>query len=84
MHPFDQIDWETREARITDDNGQVIFEQKNVEVPTAWSQLATKVVVSKYFYGDVQTGDREYSVKQLIHRVCRAIADRRFPDATSS
>ncbi len=76
MHPFDQIDWETREARISDDNGNVIFEQKNVEVPTSWSQLATKVVVSKYFYGDVQTGDREYSVKQLIHRVCRAIADR--------
>jgi ribonucleoside-diphosphate reductase alpha chain len=75
-HPFDEIEWETRQAKITDDTGKVIFEQNDVEVPCSWSQLATKVVVSKYFYGDVQTGQRENSVKQLIHRVCRAIADR--------
>ena len=76
LHPFDEIEWETRQAKITGDDGHVIFEQKDVEVPTSWSQLATKVVVSKYFYGDIDTSDREYSVKQLIHRVCRAIADR--------
>ncbi|HPD45542.1 MAG TPA: vitamin B12-dependent ribonucleotide reductase [Anaerohalosphaeraceae bacterium] len=75
IHPFDEIEWEIRHASITDDTGQVIFEQNNVEVPAFWSQLATKVVVSKYFYGDAELGEREYSVKQLIHRVCRTIAD---------
>ena len=75
-HPFDEIEWETRQAKITDESGNAIFEQNNCEVPAFWSQLATKVVVSKYFYGDVHSGQRENSVKQLIHRVCRAIANR--------
>ncbi|MDH7599278.1 MAG: vitamin B12-dependent ribonucleotide reductase [Sedimentisphaerales bacterium] len=76
VHPFDQLEWETRSARITADNGQVIFQQDNIEAPASWSQLAVKVVASKYFYGDPQTGQRESSIKQLIHRVCRTIADR--------
>src|SRR4030043_525302 len=75
-HPFDELEWETRSAKITGDDGQAIFEQDNIEVPTCWSQLATKVVASKYFYGDAETGQRENSVKQLVHRVCKAIADR--------
>ncbi|MCK4999673.1 MAG: hypothetical protein KAS23_09060, partial [Anaerohalosphaera sp.] len=80
VHPFDELDWETRKAKIAGDNGEIIFEQENVEVPSTWSQLATKVVVSKYFYGDNDLGDREYSIKQLVHRVSRAIADRGFKD----
>ncbi len=76
VHPFEQLEWETRSAKITGDSGQVIFEQDNIEVPLSWSQLATKVVASKYFYGDIETGQREHSVKQLIHRVCKTIADR--------
>jgi ribonucleoside-diphosphate reductase alpha chain len=76
VHPFEQIEWETRQAKITDETGKVIFEQNDCEVPAFWSQLATKVVVSKYFYGDIHSNQRENSVKQLIHRVCRAIADR--------
>jgi ribonucleoside-diphosphate reductase alpha chain len=76
VHPFEQLEWEMRSAKITGDNGQVIFEQDNIEVPVTWSQLATKVVASKYFYGDVETGQREHSVKQLVHRVCRTIANR--------
>ena len=75
-HPFEELEWEMRSAKITGDNGQVIFEQDDIEVPTSWSQLATKVVASKYFYGDKDTGQRENSVKQLVHRVCRMIADR--------
>ena len=55
--------------------GKVIFKQENVEVPKSWSLLATKVVVSKYFYGEQNTPERETSVRQLIHRVCRTIAD---------
>ena len=51
MKPFDEIEWNQRTAEITDDSGRVIFKQENVEVPKGWSILATKVVVSKYFYG---------------------------------
>jgi len=76
IHPFEQLEWEMRSAKITSDSGEVIFEQDNIEVPTSWSQLATKVVASKYFYGDIETGQREHSVKQLVHRVCKTIADR--------
>src|SRR4051812_29957142 len=75
VKPFDQIEWDRRTAEITDDNGKVIFKQENVEVPKSWSVLATKVVVSKYFYGEQHTAERETSVRQLIHRVCRTIAD---------
>jgi ribonucleoside-diphosphate reductase alpha chain len=73
--PFDQIEWDKRTAEITDDAGKVIFKQEGVEVPKSWSLLATKVVVSKYFYGEQNTSERETSVRQLIHRVTRTIAD---------
>src|SRR5881296_20949 len=75
VKPFDQIDWERRTAEISDDSGKSIFKQENVEVPKSWSVLATKVVVSKYFYGEQKTPERETSVRQLIHRVCRTMAD---------
>ena len=75
VKPFDQIEWERRTAEITDDAGKVIFKQENVEVPKSWSVLATKVVVSKYFYGEQNTPERETSVKQLIHRISRTMAD---------
>ncbi len=75
VKPFEQIEWDRRSAEITDDGGKVIFKQDNVEVPKSWSVLATKVVVSKYFYGEQHTSERETSVKQLVHRVCRTIAD---------
>ena len=79
-HPFEEIDWEVRSAKISSDSGQAIFEQDDIEVPASWSQLATKVVSSKYFYGDAELGQRENSVKQLVHRVCRTIADRGLKD----
>src|SRR5580692_9236127 len=75
IKPFDQIEWDKRTAEITDDANKVIFKQENVEVPKSWSQLATKVVVSKYFYGEQNTSERETSVRQLIHRISRTIAD---------
>ncbi|MBN1943537.1 MAG: vitamin B12-dependent ribonucleotide reductase [Phycisphaerae bacterium] len=74
-HPFDQISWERRNAVITDEKGNTVFEQKDVEIPADWSQTATRVVVSKYFYGENGTGNRENSIRQLIHRVTRTIAD---------
>ncbi len=79
--PFDQVEWEQRTAEITDDGGKVIFKQDDIEVPKSWSALATKIAVSKYFYGDIANGTdpykggRETSVRQLIHRVTRTIAD---------
>jgi ribonucleoside-diphosphate reductase alpha chain len=79
--PFDQIEWQRRTAEITDDSGQVVFKQDNIEVPKSWSALATKIAVSKYFYGDLSngtdphTGGRETSVRQLVHRVTRTITD---------
>ncbi|MCP5518139.1 MAG: vitamin B12-dependent ribonucleotide reductase [Verrucomicrobiales bacterium] len=75
VHPFDQVEWEKRTAEITGDSGKAIFRQDDVEVPRSWSQLATKVVCSKYFYGDPAKPEREHSVRQLIHRVTRTIAD---------
>jgi ribonucleoside-diphosphate reductase alpha chain len=79
--PFDEVEWERRTAEITDDGGKIIFKQDNIEVPADWSELATKIAVSKYFYGDIANGTdpeksgRETSVRQLIHRVTRTIAD---------
>ena len=75
VKPFDQVEWDKRTAEITDDAGKIIFKQENVEVPRSWSVLATKVVVSKYFYGEQHTSERETSVRQLIHRIARTIAD---------
>jgi len=71
--PFDEVQWETREASITSEKGEAVFEQHDVEVPTTWSQVATNVVVSKYFRGVIGTPERERSVKQLIGRVVRTI-----------
>jgi len=72
---FDTVNWEVRSAAIKGENGEVLFEQTNCEVPSFWSQLATNVICSKYFYGEVGTDQREYSVRQLIHRVVRTITD---------
>ncbi|TWT96741.1 Vitamin B12-dependent ribonucleotide reductase [Botrimarina colliarenosi] len=73
--PFDTVNWEIRSSSIKDENGAVLFEQTNCEVPSFWSQLATNVICSKYFYGEVGTPEREYSVRQLVHRVSRTITD---------
>jgi ribonucleoside-diphosphate reductase alpha chain len=72
---YDTVQWDVRSAAIKGENGEVLFEQTNCEVPQFWSQLATNVICSKYFYGEVGTDQREYSVRQLIHRVVRTITD---------
>jgi ribonucleoside-diphosphate reductase alpha chain len=69
VDPFACVEWELRSAKISDEQGRSVFEQTDVEVPKNWSQLATNVVVSKYFRGHVGTPERERSVKQLIGRV---------------
>ena len=64
--PFDTVQWELRSAQIKDENGKLMFEQKDAEIPASWSQLATNVVVSKYFYGENGTGERERSVLRSV------------------
>jgi ribonucleoside-diphosphate reductase alpha chain len=66
---FANVSWELRTAAITGENGKMVFEQRDVEVPKSWSQTATNVVVQKYFRGTVGTPERERSVRQLISRV---------------
>ena len=75
VDPFETVDWEVRRAVIKDENGKPLFEQTDCEIPATWSQLATNVVVSKYFYGEPGTPQREKSVRQLVHRVSRTLAD---------
>ncbi len=76
--PFEEVGWETRSAVITSDKGDVVFEQRDVEVPAFWSQQATNIVVSKYFRGPLKPKPaefRESSVRQLIGRVVDTIAE---------
>ena len=73
VHPFDEVTWETRTAAIGNEKGETVFEQKDCEIPTFWSQMATNVVVSKYFRGKLGTPGRETSVKQMISRVSDTI-----------
>jgi ribonucleoside-diphosphate reductase alpha chain len=70
---YDTCEWEMRSAAISNESGGIVFEQKDVEMPKFWSQMATNVVVSKYFRGHLGTPDRETSVRQLIGRVVRTI-----------
>src|SRR5947208_41873 len=73
ISPYDTVEWEFRTAAITSESGEVIFEQKNVEVPKSWSMTATNIVASKYFHGTIGTPERETSVRQLIGRVATTI-----------
>jgi ribonucleoside-diphosphate reductase alpha chain len=72
-HPYDEISWDRRDARITKGDGTIAFEQKDVEVPAFWSQTATDIVASKYFRGRQDSPEREWSAKQMIDRVAKTI-----------
>ena len=79
-HPYMEVEWEERSAAIMDETGKVIFRQDNIEVPKAFSELATKILASKYFYGDPERkgdpseGGREHSFRQLVDRVAKTLA----------
>src|SRR3989338_1869911 len=73
-HPYDAIVWERRDARITKGDGKVVFEQKDIEVPSFWSQTAIDITASKYFRGKIGTPVRETSVRQMVDRVADTIA----------
>jgi ribonucleoside-diphosphate reductase alpha chain len=70
VHPYDEVRWERRDARITNyRDGKVAFEQLDVEVPEFWSLNATNILAQKYFRGTLNTGEREWSLKQVADRV---------------
>ncbi len=75
VSPYNEVEWELRNAQITDSQGGVIFEQKNVEVPKDWSMTATNIVASKYLHGQIGTDERETGVRQLVARVAETIRD---------
>ena len=75
VSPYNEVEWEFRNAQITDSQGGMIFEQKNVEVPKDWSMTATNIVASKYLHGQVGTDERETGVRQLVARVAETIRD---------
>src|ERR1700739_2398877 len=75
VSPYDEVEWELRTAQISDAQGNVIFEQKDVEVPKDWSMTATNIVASKYLHGRMNTPERETGVRQLVSRVAETIRD---------
>ena len=75
-HPYDTVEWSTRDARITDHrDGSVSFEQCDVEFPTSWSVNASNIVTQKYFRGTLGTPERETSLRQVIDRVADTITE---------
>jgi ribonucleoside-diphosphate reductase alpha chain len=75
VSPYDEVEWEHRTAHITDSQGGIIFEQKDVETPKDWSMTATNIVASKYLHGRAGTSERETGVRQLVTRVAETIRD---------
>ena len=75
VSPYDELEWELRLAQITDSQGGIIFEQKDVEVPKDWSMTATNIVASKYLHGQIGTPERESGVRALVTRVAETIRD---------
>src|SRR6195256_5653372 len=73
VSPYDEVEWERRLAQITDAQGNVIFEQKDVEVPKDWSMTPANIVPSKYLHGHFGTPERETGVRQLVARVAETI-----------
>ena len=76
VNPLDEVRWDKRRTVITNPDGSVVFQMDDVEVPAEWSQLATDIVVSKYFRkaGVPQTG-HEVSVRQVVHRLAHTIRE---------
>jgi ribonucleoside-diphosphate reductase alpha chain len=74
-HPFEDVRWERRKTVISNPDGSTVFAMEGIEVPAEWSQLATDIVVSKYFRkaGVPGTPGHEISVRQVVHRLAHTI-----------
>ena len=76
--PLDHVTWERRSSVITNPDGSVVFKMEGAEIPAGWSQLATDIVVSKYFRKAGLQGKKELgetSVRQVVHRLARTIRE---------
>lgn len=78
VDPFDAVEWTTRKSVIKEPDGSVVFQVDRCEVPKEWSQLATDIIVSKYFRkaGVPQpdgTLGSETSAGQVVHRIASSI-----------
>jgi ribonucleoside-diphosphate reductase alpha chain len=73
IHPFATVNWRIADAVIKDRNGDIIFEQRDIEVPDFWNQSTINVVADKYFR--VINGVKENSAKQMFSRVARKITE---------
>ncbi len=76
--PLDAVVYERRSSVITNPDGSIVFKMEGAEVPTSWSQLATDILISKYFrraglHGDKDQG--ETSVRQVVHRLAHTIRE---------
>jgi ribonucleoside-diphosphate reductase alpha chain len=74
VDPYDTIEWDRRSSKITNPDGSAVFKLENIEIPKAWSQLATDIVASKYFRkAGVPGTNHEVSARQTVTRVARSI-----------
>ncbi|MFO0614339.1 MAG: vitamin B12-dependent ribonucleotide reductase [Polyangiaceae bacterium] len=78
VDPLDEVTWERRSSVIHNTDGSVVFKMEGAEIPAGWSQLATDIVVSKYFRkagirGDKQKG--ETSVREVVTRLAKTIRE---------
>lgn len=73
IHPYDELEWDSRTANITNDTGKTIFELENVQAPKSWSQTAVNIVASKYFHTHNRAGTQETSIKSMIDRVAKTL-----------
>ncbi len=78
VDPLEQVTWERRSSIITNPDGSIVFKMEGAEIPTGWSQLATDIVVSKYFrkaglHGNKEVG--ETSVRQVVDRLAKTIRE---------
>jgi ribonucleoside-diphosphate reductase alpha chain len=73
--PLADLVWDERRTVISNPDGSVVFHMDDVEVPADWSQLATDIVVSKYFRkaGLDSAAGHETSVRQVVHRIAHTI-----------
>src|SRR3989344_3239318 len=73
---LDMVSYEKRNSVISEPNGKIVFEAKDLDIPTEWSQLATDTAASKYFRkaGVPGTGI-EKGAKQMVFRVAHTIRE---------
>src|SRR5271154_60385 len=75
VSPYNEVEWELRTAQITDSQGGMIFEQKNVEAPKDGWMPAPNIVASKFLHGKIAPEGGETGAPQLVARVAETIRD---------